>query len=374
MSEQDRDHSAEFWPGNTELNSLNIGVVGDMGTGKTQFCSTLIHQMRWTSRINQPAPITSLILDYKGDYKKPEFLASVGGRVLSPLEIPLDIFGVRGEKTLRAMNRRARIFIDIISKIFAGLGNVQTERLTQVIIDEIANNDLSPTMKGIADAYSAANNHRADAVVNILNNFVRNEIFSEDPREFKTLEELLDGHVLVLDLKQLDPDVDTKNSLVAIFLNFYMEYMTGLEKWPFEGDTPKLRRINSLLVVDEATNIMEYKFDVLKQILLQGREFGISVLLSSQFLNHFDVADMDYAETLRSWFIHKVPNVTLRQLQRLGIVAATEADAAKIPALENHHFLYSTVNVPCRFVNGLPFFQIMSLSGSDQKIWADTGD
>ena len=367
------DNSSErawFWPGNTELNSLNIGVVGDMGTGKTQFCSTLIHQLRWTSRSNQPLPITGLILDYKGDYKKPEFLSAVGGRVLDPFEIPLDIFGVQGEKTMRAMNRRARIFIDIISKIFSGLGNVQTERLTQVIIDEIANNDLSPTMKSIAAAYSAQNDFKVDAVVNILNNFVRNEIFSNDPTEFKTLEEMLDGHVLVLDLKQLDPDLDTKNSLVALFLNFYMEYMTNLRKWPFEGEPPnQLRRLNSLLVVDEATNIMEYKFDVLKQILLQGREYGVSVLLSSQYLSHFDVSDMDYAETLRTWFIHKVPNVSVRQLHKMGIRASREEDATRISTLDNHQFLYSTVNVPCKFVRGLPFFEILNDQSRGQVQW-----
>ena len=30
------DNIIEFYPGNTELNNINIGVVGDLGTGKTQ--------------------------------------------------------------------------------------------------------------------------------------------------------------------------------------------------------------------------------------------------------------------------------------------------------------------------------------------------
>jgi DNA phosphorothioation-dependent restriction protein DptH len=359
----------DFWPGNTSLNSLNVGIVGDMGTGKTQFCSTLIHQLRWSSRQSQPAPVTGLILDYKGDYKRPEFLESVGGILLDPVNIPLDIFGVRGEKTMKAMNRRARIFIDILSKIFSGLGNVQTENLTQVIIEQIQSNDSAPTMVDIANAYSAKVGHKIDAVVNILNNFVRNEVFGEDARDFKSLEELLENNVIVLDLKQLDPDIETKNSLVALFLNFYMEYMTGLKKWPFEGEDPQLRRLNSFLLVDEATNIMEYKFDVLRQILLQGREYGVSVLLSSQYLNHFDVTEMDYAETLRTWFIHKVPSVSKSKLQKLGISESTDLTAQLIPRLENHHFLYSSMGNSCEVVQGLPFFKLMQNADGSQQKW-----
>jgi hypothetical protein len=370
VGKSDSDTEINFWPGNTALNSLNVGIVGDMGTGKTQFCSTLIHQLRWSSRQVQPTPVTGLILDYKGDYKRPEFLQSVGGVLLDPVNIPLDIFGVRGEKTMKAMNRRARIFIDILSKIFSNLGNVQIENLTQVIIEQINSNDSSPTMEDIASAYSAKVGHKKiDAVVNILNNFVRNEVFGTDARDFKTLGELLENNVVVLDLKQLDPDIDTKNSLVALFLNFYMEYMTGLKKWPYEGEDPQLRRLNSFLLVDEATNIMEYKFDVLRQILLQGREYGVSVLLSSQYLNHFDVPEMDYAETLRTWFIHKVPSVTKNKLQKLGISEATDAVAQVIPRMENHQFLYSSMTNSCEVVQGLPYFKLIEQNDGGFQKW-----
>ena len=360
VEDSEGQHPVMFWPGNTVLNSLNVGIVGDMGTGKTQFCKTFVHQMRWTSRACQDQPITGLILDYKGDYQDQTFLDSIGGVSMPPVGIPIDIFGVRGEKTLKAMNRRARVFVDVLTKIYAGIGNVQTERLTQVIINQIANNDLPPTMKSVAEAYSVEVGNRVDAVVNILNNFVRNEIFSTDPREFRTMEEILRDSVVCLDLKQLDPDTDTKNSLVALFLNLYMEYMTRLTKWPFVGHDPQVRRINSLLLVDEATNIMEYKFPVLKQLLLQGREYGVAIVLSSQYLNHFDVADMDYAETLRTWFIHKVPSVSVRQLNRLGIHDVTQDHEVRIPALRNHAHFYSTVGAGGKFVDGIPFYQLMS--------------
>src|SRR5205814_626986 len=33
-----------FFPGNTELNQLNVGIVGDLGTGKTQLVQSLLYQ------------------------------------------------------------------------------------------------------------------------------------------------------------------------------------------------------------------------------------------------------------------------------------------------------------------------------------------
>ena len=76
---------------------------------------------------------------------------------------------------------------------------------------------------------------------------------------------------------------------------------------------PQLRFVDSLLLVDEADSIMKYNFDVLRQILLQGREFGVGVLLASQYLSHFRTRDTDYSEPLLTWFVHKIPNVTPRE-------------------------------------------------------------
>ena len=75
--------------------------------------------------------------------------------------------------------------------------------------------------------------------------------------------------------------------LLVLFLNLYYEYMINLVKRPYVGQEPQLRFIDSMLLVDEADNIMKYNFDVLRQILLQGREFGVGVLLASQYLSHF---------------------------------------------------------------------------------------
>jgi DNA phosphorothioation-dependent restriction protein DptH len=42
-----------------------------------------------------------------------------------------------------------------------------------------------------------------------------------------------------------------------------------------------------------ADNIMRYESDVLRKVLLQGREFGTGVILASQYLRHFKVNATD---------------------------------------------------------------------------------
>jgi hypothetical protein len=358
-----------LWPGNTDLNSLNIGVLGDMGTGKTQLCLGLVNQLRRSSRDTQPTTMSGLILDYKHDYQKAEFLNAIGGTVLKPRNLPLDLFGIAGEKSMFEMNNKAMSFISIISMVFGGIGGQQRDRLRQVIIDKISELSHSPTMRDISEAYRAANNNKADSVTEILNNFVYGEVFTSNHEDFKTIEELLDGQVVVVDLRALDPDDRTKRTLVAVFLSKYFEYMIGLPKWPVQPGSPQLRRLNSFLLVDEAVSIMEYDFDPLHRILLQGREYGVSVILSSQYLSHFMTSDSNYAQPLRTWFIHRVPMVSKKSLNDLGITNASAEDATRIADLGIHQAFYSSFDCQGAFITGYPFFKQLEDLPDDQRGW-----
>ena len=109
--------------------------------------------------------------------------------------------------------------------VFGGVGGQQRDRLRQVIIDKIAELPHSPTMRDISEAYRISINNKSDSVTEILNNFVYGEVFTSNHEEFKTIEELLDDKVVVVDLRALDPDDRTKRTLVAVFLSKYFEYM-----------------------------------------------------------------------------------------------------------------------------------------------------
>ena len=64
-----------FEPNNTRMVSHpNMGIIGTMGTGKTQFARSVIAQFAKESVHNVGGkPVGMLVFDYKGDYKDKEF-------------------------------------------------------------------------------------------------------------------------------------------------------------------------------------------------------------------------------------------------------------------------------------------------------------
>jgi hypothetical protein len=115
--------------------------------------------------------------------------------------------------------------------------------------------------------------------------------------------------------------------------------------------------------VDEAVNIMKYNFPVLMNLMLQGREFGFGVILASQYLDHFKKDGRNYGQPLLTWFLHKVPSVSLRELQQLGLPNITADIAGKISSQKVHHALYSSLNVSGKFIEEVPFFKLISGEG-----------
>ena len=229
--------------------------------------------------------------------------------------------------------------------------------LTKIVIKLITENEIV-TFEDVCREYLALTN-APDSVSAILENFSLGGIFSSDRESLRPLRELLNNRVLVVNLSALGADQETKNAIVALMLNQYFDYMITLPKWPFGSGPIKTRRLNSFLLVDEATNIMQFGFPVLSQILLQGREFGVGVLLSSQYLSHFDDGGTNYAEPLRTWFIHRVPSVTTRELSRIGNIAPTEQIVHQIQNLQPHQAFYVSYGWNGRFIRGRAFFEIM---------------
>jgi DNA phosphorothioation-dependent restriction protein DptH len=351
-------HGIDFWPSNTALNQMNVGVVGDLGTGKTQFLKSVVYQLRKGASERQPTPLSMLIFDYKRDYHDAEFLTSVGGELQRPFHIPLNVLAINGDYTPQKAVQAGGAFVDIITKIYGGIGPVQKSKVLMIIKDLFAKKGGSaPTLGEVLEAYLEEN--AFDSVAAVLNGFVLNEVFSEDQDELITMEQMLDDKVLVLAVSDLGADDNLKTALITLFLNKYYEYMLRLDKWPFEGEAPnQLRRLNSFVMVDEATNIMAHEFPVLSQLLLQGREFGVGVILASQYVSHFKVGKTNYGETLLTKVVHKVPNANVNDLKAFGFSGATPEMAAKVPNLAVHQALVKTLGVEARFMRGTPYFEL----------------
>ncbi|OAI56454.1 hypothetical protein AYO47_02115 [Planctomyces sp. SCGC AG-212-M04] len=355
-------HDRFFHPSNTALNQMNIGIVGDLGVGKTQLVQALIYQLRRDPEANRGRAPNVLILDYKKDYSKKEFVDATGARVVRPEHLPLNLFDVRDAPDRnRAWLHRARCFIDILSRVYSSIGPVQQERLKNAVKDAYAaaadRPHAAPTLYDVFDAYANAVGEKLDAPYSIMSNMVDMELFTRDPASVMPFSEFFSGPVVV-DLGYLQDDDKTKNVVVAIMLNLYFAHMLSREKKPFLGTDPQLRSIDSFLLVDEANNIMQYEFDVLKKLLLQGREFGIGVMLASQYLSHFKTANEDYREPLLTWFVHKVPNLSVRDLVGIGLTDVDQSTVDRVKGLANHHCLYKTFDVAGEVIRATPFYEL----------------
>jgi len=347
-------------PSNTKLNQLNIGIVGDLGTGKTQLTKALIYQLTQAGEANRGHRPKVLIFDYKRDYTKEDFVAAVGARVVKPYRIPLNIFdlGQPGEASMPARLGRVKFLNDVLHRIWGGIGMKQRNQLKQAVLQAYENVWGGwPTLDNVFLQYQAIVGDKIDAPYSILSDLTDLEIFVPTARDAQPFDRFFDG-VVVIDLAELGVGEKERNMVVAMFLNLYFEYMQRLEKRPYIGTNPQLRFVDSMLLVDEADNIMKFNFDVLRQILLQGREFGVGVILASQYLSHFKTKETDYTEPLLSWFVHKVPNVTTRELEAIGLSQVSAATVDRVKALDVHQCLFKTLDVPGRFVRGLPFFEV----------------
>lgn len=346
--------TADFWPSTTDLTQLNVGVVGDLGTGKTQLLRALVLRIRQMASRTQPVPTSMLIFDYKNDFRDQEFLDRVGGRVLDPENIPLNIFALGSNTPFQ----RAQAFVDVISKIY-NIGHVQKINLSKAILAGYKSHPYGPTLSELLEEYDVITNGKADSVTSILYKFVGLGVFSEERSTMETFEDMMHDTVLVVGLSEFGADQDAKNSVVALFLNFYYEYMLTRKKWPPQGISPQLRTISSFLLVDEASNIMPYNFSALKQVLVQGREFGIGVILSTQYLSQLHTSSYNYAEPLLSWFIHRVPSISTKELLSLGAHHATDHVAQRIPALGVHQCYYRSWGNDGSFIHAVPYWKLV---------------
>lgn len=338
-----------------------MGVVGDLGTGKTQLLKSLVYQISKSALANRGIKPRILIFDYKRDYSAPDFVAATGARVVRPHRLPFNLFDTStiGDAPAPWLDR-FRFFADVLDKIYSGIGPVQRAQLKRAVRQAYLAHPApgAPTIYDIHEAYQVLLDGKSDSPMAIIEDLVDMEIFESDPAKTKPFSEFLDG-VVVVSLDALGQDDRSKNMLVAIMLNLFYEEMLRTPKRPFLGTDPQLRAIDSYLLVDEADNIMRYEFDVLRKLLLQGREFGTGVILASQYLRHFKVATTDYREPLLTWFVHKVPNVTVAELSALGLASTAGEMAERVKTLGNHQCLYKSFDSPGRLLRGKPFYELV---------------
>ena len=312
-----------FEPNNTDkVTHPNMGIIGTMGTGKTQFARSIIAQFAKEGQHNVGnKPVGMLVFDYKGDYYQEDFLLTVGGEMFTagfPFN-PLKLIVTEKTKFMNLPSVTADRISDSFSKAY-GLGTVQTSRIKQVIINTYEQFGITrdpktwdrslPTMNDVIQNYLDENDAR-DSVYALFSKLNDYSIFTPDNTTCVSMFEWLDS-VKVIDLT-IYPE-DTKKVIVSLILDLFYEEMRLLGESKTLG---RYRELRTMILVDEAHQFLNKDFKAFRNIISEGRMFGVGMILSTQNLSDFKSAKMDYSSFIGSWIIHHVNNISRSEIANI---------------------------------------------------------
>ena len=338
-----------FWePTNTsKVLNPNTAIIGTMGTGKTQFTKSLVTQLIRNQHANVDGlPIGVLILDYKADYIKPDFVNATNAKVLNLHRLPFNPLALFGDKPMLPMHTASQ-FRATISQAFT-LGAKQQQRINTLVIEAYEAKGIlksepktwsnpAPTLNDVWLAYNAQEKVEEDSLYAALAELANFEIFEPDTNKAKSLYDMIEG-VTVINLSGYDSVI--QNLVVALTLDLFYAQMH--QKGSSKIDDP-YRQLTKFILVDEADNFMKQEFPGLRKLLKEGREFGVGTILSTQELTHFKTANNDYSSYILSWIIHRVASIKSQDIKSLFNTAGKdeiESLLLSIKELEKHQSLY----------------------------------
>ena len=355
-----------YEPNNTKMVSHpNMGIIGTMGTGKTQFARSVIAQFSKESINNVGGkPVGMLVFDYKGDYKDKEFLDAVDGTCYK-FNYPFNPLKLVVNDEVEGMNLPA-ITADRIADSFAkayGLGLKQQSNIKQVIIDTYKDAGITkepsswekpvPTMEQVIEKYfdTYDSNDKAFALFDKLRDYT---IFTTDNSNCVSLFEWLNS-VRVIDLT-LYPD-DTKKVIVSLILDLFYAEMRQLGGSKQENG---FRELRAMIMVDEAHQFLKKDFNSFRSIISEGRMFGVGMILSTQNVSDFKTSKEDYSQFILSWIIHHVNSISKAELS--NIFGSSNPNIDRYMDFINKAKLFESVCKIGSRVDGirdLPFFELI---------------
>jgi len=346
---QDTNKPLLWYPNDSsKVLHTNTGIIGTMGSGKTQFTKSLVTQIYRESKYNLDSKgIGILIFDYKGDYNntKKDFIDATNAKVYSLCDLPFNPLSLTLTDNPKPMLplHTANSLKETIAKAF-GLGIKQETLLRDMIMEAytrfgILKNDITtwnkqaPTLADVFNIYINRDDLKEDSLYAAFSNLIDFQIFEPDGSKTKGLYEFIEG-VTVIDLSGFDSGI--QNLVVAITLDLFYSQMQGYGHSKIYGD---LRQINKIILVDEADNFLSKDFAALKRILKEGREFGVGTILSTQLLSHFSTGDNEYANYILTWVIHNVADLSVKDIKYIFNTQSKSEEEylfSKIKQLQKH--------------------------------------
>ncbi|MFT5545211.1 ATP-binding protein, partial [Rheinheimera aquimaris] len=338
-----------YWePTNTaRFMNTNTGIIGTMGTGKTQFTKAMITQLYRNQHNNvNSAPIGMLIFDYKSDYVDDAFISATDAKKYKLFKLPYNPLSLFGDTPMLPIHTAAG-FSETMAKAY-GLGPKQQLKLENLILEAytaagITPEDAStwhkpaPTIEDIWALFIAQEKVEEDSLYAALSKLARFKIFESIPENMTSLYELTTG-ITVIELAGYPSEI--QNLVVALTLDLFYSQMQKRGKPDVQGD---YRQITKMILVDEADNFMSQNFSSLRRILKEGREYGVGVVLSTQDITHFKTGENNYASYILTWVIHRVAeirNADIKAIFNVDDKGEQENLMETIRKLEKHYSLY----------------------------------
>lgn len=114
--------------------NTNTGIIGTMGTGKTQFTKSLVTQLMRNQSCNVDGkPIGLLIFDYKSDYVDEAFLDATGAKKYKLFKLPYNPLSLFGDTPMLPIHTAGGLS-ETMAKAY-GLGHKQQLKLENLILE-----------------------------------------------------------------------------------------------------------------------------------------------------------------------------------------------------------------------------------------------
>ncbi len=343
-----RQSPLHWEPTNTaKFMNTNTGIIGTMGTGKTQFTKSLVTQLIRNQSCNVDGkPIGLLIFDYKSDYVDEAFLDATGAKKYKLFKLPYNPLSLFGDTPMLPIHTAGGLS-ETMAKAY-GLGHKQQLKLENLILecyeaagispeDPTTWSRTAPTIEDVWLRFLDQDKVEEDSLYAALSKLARYKIFETVPEKMTSLYELIDG-VTVVELAGYPPEV--QNLVVALTLDLFYAQMQKRGKPVVRGD---YRQLTKMILVDEADNFMRQDFSSLRKILKEGREYGVGAILSTQEITHFKTGDNNYASYILTWVIHRVSeirNADIKAVFNVDDKGEQESLMGQIRQLEKHFSLY----------------------------------
>ena len=277
------------WQINAPGHAPHIAVMGASGGGKTRLA------LEFAKTIQAQSGCPTLIFDMKGDIAANTSLCrKIGADVInSPdIPIPLDILHVADRSDNSTIQNTASRLCQSLTLVMRGRGgDVQTDRLRQVAVEVIRQRDniSIPDLRESLKEHYQENNIKDDSVVAALNRICDFKLFSptHSPNDFF-------GRSWVFAMNKADEEI--RRFAVLMILDALDRHLTVLPD--AQVDAQNNCQITTLLVVDEAHKILNFRHSALSNIMRVSRSKGGVVILISQSPKDYVRDEVNYLENI----------------------------------------------------------------------------